>query len=38
MLKQAGLALSCFYGDWERRQYSVDSPRMVIVSERKGAG
>jgi SAM-dependent methyltransferase len=38
MSKQAGLALSCVYGGWERSQYSVDSPRMVIVSERKGAG
>lgn len=38
MLKQAGLALSCVYGGWERSQYSVDSPRMVIASERKSAG
>jgi len=38
MLQQAGLALSCVYGGWERAQYSVDSPRMVIVSEQQGAG
>lgn len=38
MLKQAGLALLCVYGGWERSEYSVDSPRMVIVSKREGAG
>lgn len=37
MLQQAGLALSCVYGGWERAPYSVDSPRMVVISERKGA-
>jgi len=35
MLKQAGLAFSYVYGGWDRCQYSVDSPRMAIVSERK---
>ena len=38
MLIQAGLTLSRVYGGWARRQYSVDSPRMVIVAKRKGAG
>ena len=38
MLKQAGLALSCVYGGWERSEYSVDSPRMVTVTKRKGVG
>lgn len=37
MLKQAGLALSSVYGGWDRRPYSVDSPRMLTISERRGA-
>jgi len=38
ILTRAGMALSCVYGGWDQSQYSVDSPRMLVVSERKGAG
>jgi len=37
MLEQAGLVLSSVYGGWDRSEYSVDSPRMVLVSQPKGA-
>jgi SAM-dependent methyltransferase len=37
MLEQVGLALSRVYGGWEGSPYGVDSPRMLITSERKGA-
>jgi D-alanine-D-alanine ligase len=37
MLDQAGLALSYVYGGWDGCEYGVDSPRMVLVGELKGA-
>ena len=35
MLEQAGLRFSRVLGDWESRTYNVDSPRMVLVSEKE---
>jgi len=37
MLEQAGMVLSSTYGGWDRSAYGVDSPRLVLVSERKRA-
>jgi SAM-dependent methyltransferase len=36
MLEQAGLGLKVVYGGWDLCPYSVDSSRMVLVSDRKG--
>jgi SAM-dependent methyltransferase len=38
MFKSAGLALSCVFGDWMRSEYSVDTPRMVLVSRKESVG
>jgi len=38
MFESAGLALSCVLGDWMRSEYSVDAPRMVLVSRKESVG
>jgi SAM-dependent methyltransferase len=38
MLNETGLALSGVYGGWDLSEYSADSARMVMVSERQRAG
>lgn len=38
MFKSAGLVWTCVFGDWKRSEYSVDTPRMVLVSKKEGAG
>lgn len=37
MLKPAGLVFARVFGDWRRSAYSVDTPRMVLVSKKEGA-
>jgi hypothetical protein len=34
MLEQAGLILSHPFGNWDGGRFDVDSPRMIVVSEK----
>jgi SAM-dependent methyltransferase len=38
LLKSAGLVLTGAFGDWKQSKYSVDTPRMVLVSKKEGVG
>ena len=35
MLNRSGLSLSRVFGDWKRGKYSVDSKRMVVISNKE---